>query len=471
MKKSPLDTTSAKVMILKCPTYHQENLAKKISLALDEFELKPKGKVLVKPDLGFAHYDYLSFGQDSFTNTEVVEGTIKAAADSGETTTFTIGTKSGVGYPSRVLMNWAQYSNLASNLKVEGFEKEVSLLGFENDRTEDLFLGGKVHAWASMPSKLATFNFNIWLPKLRKHATLGIAGAIHSYLGFLNNDMRAIHHDYLLPNKLADFYGVIKPDLIVMDAIVAGLGHELAPYPYEMGLVIIGTDPFAVDVVAARLMGFSKPTELPYLKEISARGKAPFDPFEVNLCGDYTTWEQIDAIGKQTAKEKNYSRWHNIEEELTKAGSEIKLLYGPYSDLGEQKCQHGCYHQLAFALSLLERTKFNNLKNARPVQILIGRHEQPVDCNGNVAIKLGKCCRAKVINARKVCQIPLCFATVIDIIFKLCWHTRLPNPILKARFFGSVVAHFLFSLMIKTVRFIYFKEILIFIRERLFKKV
>ena len=59
----------------------------------------------------------------------------------------------------------------------------------------------------------------------------------------------------ILSKNIADLASVLKPSISVIDGVIAGEGHENSGNPVEMNLVIVATDPVAVDSVGAAVMG------------------------------------------------------------------------------------------------------------------------------------------------------------------------------------------------------------------------
>jgi len=81
----------------------------------------------------------------------------------------------------------------------------------------------------------------------------------------------------------------------LVDGLVAGEGNgPLQPLPVELGVVIYGDDPFAVDWAMARLMGF-EPSRIPilsHMKEFSDPSWGQFVPEKVRV-----EWNGVERIG------------------------------------------------------------------------------------------------------------------------------------------------------------------------------
>jgi uncharacterized protein (DUF362 family) len=90
-----------------------------------------------------------------------------------------------------------------------------------------------------------------------------------------------------------------RSHLMILDAVVAGEGNgPLQPEPVELGLVGLSLDPFATDLVMARLMGFDY-RKIPLLRgyamfEDSLWGRTPPERMRVDHCG--ALYESLSEI-------------------------------------------------------------------------------------------------------------------------------------------------------------------------------
>ena len=90
------------------------------------------------------------------------------------------------------------------------------------------------------------------VPKLKPHRMAGASLSIKNMMGAMSP--KGSMHSHLSSN-IVDLASIIKPDLAVIDGIIAGEGHESSGNPVEMNLVVAGIDPVAVDAVGAEIMG------------------------------------------------------------------------------------------------------------------------------------------------------------------------------------------------------------------------
>jgi uncharacterized protein (DUF362 family) len=99
------------------------------------------------------------------------------------------------------------------------------------------------------------------VPKLKTHAQLGFTGATKNMYGCVPGKRKAVWHlrssktDHHFARKLIEHYVLVKPHLVIMDAVVGmdGMGPRKGR-PRFLGLVLTGSDAVAVDAVAAEII-------------------------------------------------------------------------------------------------------------------------------------------------------------------------------------------------------------------------
>jgi len=74
-------------------------------------------------------------------------------------------------------------------------------------------------------------------------------------------------------------------------------GGELSGLPLDLGLIIVGTSPIAIDMVCAVALGLD-PAEVNFLREARERGFAPASLGEIDILGDLS----LDELRKRSAK-------------------------------------------------------------------------------------------------------------------------------------------------------------------------
>jgi uncharacterized protein (DUF362 family)/Pyruvate/2-oxoacid:ferredoxin oxidoreductase delta subunit len=133
------------------------------------------------------------------------------------------------------------------------------------------------------------------LPKLKTHGMTTLTGAVKNLFGCVPGKRKVqwhfntgVNHE-LFMTMLVELSVLLKPRLTIMDAIVGMEGNGPGSGdPRQIGVVLAGRDPVALDVVSGSLVGVS-PDRLPLVRAASAAGVGE------------TTLERIRVIGGSCA--------------------------------------------------------------------------------------------------------------------------------------------------------------------------
>jgi len=123
-----------------------------------------------------------------------------------------------------------------------------------------------------VPSIIENADFLISVPKIKTHANCMFTSALKNQYGCNPYPHKAIYHKRL-DDAIVDLNVVFKPNLVVVDGIVAMEGYKgpTDGVPIRMNTLIFGRDPVAVDHLIARMMGIN-PDNVRYLAEAEKRG-------------------------------------------------------------------------------------------------------------------------------------------------------------------------------------------------------
>ena len=94
-------------------------------------------------------------------------------------------------------------------------------------------------------AKTALESTIISVPKLKPHRIATVTLSLKNMMGALAS--KGSMHKGKLSHNIADLASILRPNISVVDGIIASEGHETSGNPVEMNLVIAGTDPVAVD--------------------------------------------------------------------------------------------------------------------------------------------------------------------------------------------------------------------------------
>ena len=275
------------VYIADCSRYDAQAVEAGIRAASEALGVVlPQGQpVLLRPACSWAHP---RFAPLAFTNPTVIEGAALALTGN----TLTIATNSLSGFPTRYSYRKAGYVDLAQRLGAK-------LVAVDETSTQTVQLQAEsvVDKEAALPKIALKAAFTVALPKLTGSTFVSFAGAIRHHQSLLQDDAQTRGH-HRLHAKMVDLLEAAPPDLIVVDAITAThKGGELSGQPVELGVLIIGTNPVAVDAVCAVAYGFD-PADIKYLQLAAERGYGPIDLAQIQISGDLT----LDALRERARR-------------------------------------------------------------------------------------------------------------------------------------------------------------------------
>jgi len=126
----------------------------------------------------------------------------------------------------------------------------------------------------------------ITLPVLKTHALTYFTGSIKNQWGCVPQYDRILLHQYLNP-MLAELHGIFKPQISIMDAIIAMEGRGPANgKPRRMDLLMASRDSVALDATGMRLAGLEV-ERCQHLMMTSAKGLGQWRQEDIRIDGDF----------------------------------------------------------------------------------------------------------------------------------------------------------------------------------------
>jgi uncharacterized protein (DUF362 family)/beta-glucosidase/6-phospho-beta-glucosidase/beta-galactosidase len=176
-------------------------------------------------------------------------------------------------------------------MAITGMEKAAREAGAEPvyfDEVEQVEVEvphGKLIQRIPVPRPLLMADVVIACPKLKTHFLDPITGALKLWVGAARQDtMHRLHRDRV-QDTVADLLTVTRPDLAVMDAIIAGEGNgPVATRGRFVGCILASDDPVALDVVAGDLAGFDGASML-FPRAAAERGVGVADRQRIDILG------------------------------------------------------------------------------------------------------------------------------------------------------------------------------------------
>ncbi|MFW9908761.1 MAG: DUF362 domain-containing protein [Candidatus Thorarchaeota archaeon] len=142
---------------------------------------------------------------------------------------------------------------------------DVSLVNLSELVTSLVNMPGYYFQSHNMPSILTESAFFINIPTVKIEPELCTIGAgIKNLFGLLPETDKRVYHERL-DDVLLDLLSVYPPNLTVVDLTTLVIGKREEGVTREVGAIIVGLDPLAVDAFCADLFGFD-PHEIDYLK-------------------------------------------------------------------------------------------------------------------------------------------------------------------------------------------------------------
>jgi uncharacterized protein (DUF362 family) len=122
-----------------------------------------------------------------------------------------------------------------------------------------------------LPTAITEADVVVSMPKMKTHHWAGVTLSLKNCFGCLPGRVygwpkNALHWQGI-ERSILDIAGAVRPSLAIVDGIVGMEGNgPIDGTPKEVGLIVVGDDPVAVDATTSHIMGFD-PADITYLKE------------------------------------------------------------------------------------------------------------------------------------------------------------------------------------------------------------
>jgi uncharacterized protein (DUF362 family)/NAD-dependent dihydropyrimidine dehydrogenase PreA subunit len=157
--------------------------------------------------------------------------------------------------------------------------------GFEEVQVQD----GEIFKTLYVAKDVVNADFIISLPKLKTHVQAKYTGAIKNFFGVIPQKQRKHLHRMgtfkSLSAGIVDIYSVVKPDFVLMDAIVSMDGNGPSKGDLrQTGLILASPDCVALDSVVCRMIGF-KDGEVLYIDGADKRNLGQSNLSKIDVVG------------------------------------------------------------------------------------------------------------------------------------------------------------------------------------------
>jgi uncharacterized protein (DUF362 family) len=282
------------VSLVRTHGFEERDIKEAIEKALDLIDFKPKVSVKsVDIKVNLCYYWHASTGYT--TDPRVVSGIIDCLRDIyGNNIKIRLVEADGTAMRTKYAFLMLGYEELAKRKNVELFN-----LSRDEIREERVRVYGREIAFR-IPQSLLKSDLFINVPKLKIMRETKITCALKNIYGCIAYPRKIVYHP-ILNEAIVGINKILHPDLTIVDGIVA-----LGRFPIKLGLIMASKDPFSIDWVASKIMGFN-PSKIKFLK-IAMKEKLG------NLTGIKIRGEEILSFQKMFPKENFFSskRWWNI---------------------------------------------------------------------------------------------------------------------------------------------------------------
>jgi len=131
----------------------------------------------------------------------------------------------------------------------------------------------------------------ISVPKMKTHGLTMLSGSVKNNYGLLTGAQKAWYHYYsydpeVFAQIIVEMYKLRKPDLVIMDAILAMEGFGPAsPETRRVNKILAAIDGVALDTVQTQIVGFQL-DDVPYLRLCREIGLGETDIDKIQIVGD-----------------------------------------------------------------------------------------------------------------------------------------------------------------------------------------
>jgi uncharacterized protein (DUF362 family) len=281
------------------------SVARAISLCEGANDLKSHYKIMIKPNVVLGGRVFKSFIKGCVVNAGLLEEIIVFLKEFG-CSDITIG-EGSVLLPelSADTESAFEYSGVAELAR----RHEVKLMDFYKHPFEKVELGGK-KIEVSLPVLEADYIINV--PVLKTHNQTRVSLSIKNLKGCLSYKSKKSFHNFGLENYIAMLGAYIKPQLNIVDGLYTINNGPTSLDYQEVGVVLAGADPLAVDIVGTMILGIN-PAEVGHIKEYAAITGGSLDISTIDVRGESIGSVKVETRWNEPPWPKEFMQIHNVK--------------------------------------------------------------------------------------------------------------------------------------------------------------
>ena len=255
-------------------------------------KIKSGDHVVIKPNL-FAPYP-----PPISVDRRVIAGMVKMAreAGAGRVTVIegvSVGTLMKRVRPSLTPCAMSRGFKTTEVMRMLGITKAVEEAGGEVVGVEDAekvevdIPGGMALHRVNYPKVVMDADFFINIPAMKTHTMTMVTLSIKNLQGLLDERGRYYSHRDDLQQHMVDISKIRKPDLVLLDGLLAmeGDGAGEGGKPVKMGVIMASTDTVALDCIASMCMGIENPLVVSTTRLAGHDGLGTANPFLIDVVG------------------------------------------------------------------------------------------------------------------------------------------------------------------------------------------
>jgi hypothetical protein len=251
--------------------------------------------------------------------------------------------------------------------------QKVKLIALEDDDHEKVEIpNARVMTQCLIPKTILNAETLIYVPHLKTHMACGVTLNIKLTQGVIPTYEKKRFHNKNLSAKLLDLLKVVKPHISIIDGLWAMQGQgPTSPFHEDlikdMNVILAGTNPVAVDMVGAMIIGFD-PDEIPVLAMAAKDGIAG------------SSLDKISIVGYP---------FYQVSRKFRRPDMRLKGVYPNVFVYQGEACE-GCISHLRiyldqlFAMGILKDLK-------KPINIILGKGGPVPDKLESPVLVVGDC--------------------------------------------------------------------------------
>jgi uncharacterized protein (DUF362 family) len=226
-----------------------------------EEEIRPDMLIGIKPNLVVAR----PAEEGATTHPEIVEGVISYLKSKGLNNIIIL-EGSWVGDSTKLAYDLCGYEEISKRYNVPLYDLKDD--SYEVKKAGDMDI--------KVCRKALEVDYLINMPVLKAHCQTLFTCSLKNLKGCLPDSEKRRFHSLGLNRPIGHLSMVLKPSLIIVDAICGDLTFEEGGNPVNMDRIILGKDPVLTDTYGASLIGYSK-DDIEYIKIAEDQGVGSSD--------------------------------------------------------------------------------------------------------------------------------------------------------------------------------------------------